>query len=164
MMKNWVFFLFCFLLFSATGANADKNFQNFDKSAFYEVLKNGDVGEIDTQIALVEASPIKEKGAYDGVLLMKKAGLVKKPKDKLGFFKEGRIKFQTAFNAETANVEYHFLRLIIQEHAPKIVKYSGQIEEDGQYIKDHFKSLEPTLQKAVVDYSKNSKILHPTDF
>ncbi len=163
-MKNWIFFLFCFSLFSATIGKAGKNFQTFDKAAFYEILKTGDVGEIDTQIAAVEASSMKEKDAYSGVLLMKKAGLVKKPKDKLAFFKEGRIKFQTAFNAEPSNVEYHFLRLIIQEHAPKIVKYSGQVEEDGRYIKDHFKSLEPALQKAVIDYSKNSKILHPTDF
>ena len=164
MMKNWVFFLFCFLLFSATGANAGKNFQNFDKSAFYEVLKNGDVGEIDTQIALVEASPIKEKGAYDGVLLMKKAGLVKKPKDKLGFFKEGRIKLETAILNDRDNAELQFLRLTIEENAPKIVRYRSDIQNDKTNIIKNYKTLPEAVQQAILQYCKKSKVLHAEEF
>jgi len=163
-MKLNTLILFCCILITANPIAAKRLFQTFDRDAFYKTLKQGGIGEINTQISLIDASSIKEKNAYSGVLLMKEAGLVKKPKEKLGFFKSGRIKFETAFNSDTSNVEYHFLRLIIQEQAPKIVKYRAQLDQDSEYIKKHFATLPAYLQQVVVDYSKTSKILHPEDF
>lgn len=138
--------------------------QDFDRSAFYEVMKSGRLEEINAELALVDATAIKEKDAYKGALLMKKAGLVKKAKDKLNFFKSGRIYFETAILSDSNNVEYHFLRLTIQEHAPKVVKYSDQLENDRQFIQKFFKNLSPVVQQAVIDYSKTSKVLRPEDF
>ena len=94
---------------------------------------------------------------------MKKASLVKKPKDKLSLFKKGRIKFETALLANNENIEFHFLRLAIEEHAPKIVKYHNDIEKDKQLIINNFKSLSPVVQNAVLDYCKSSKVLHRED-
>jgi len=94
---------------------------------------------------------------------MKKAGLVTKPADKLKFFKAGRIKLETSLAQDSANGEYHFLRLIIQEHAPRIVKYSADQEKDRQIIHHTFKGLSPAAKQAIIDYSRKSKIVHPED-
>jgi hypothetical protein len=94
---------------------------------------------------------------------MRKAGLVKRPAEKLKFFKAGRIKFDTAIAADKDNVEFHFLRFAIQEHAPKIVKYRTDLEADKQIVLKAYKNLSPVIQHAIVDYTKNSKLLHAQD-
>jgi hypothetical protein len=44
-------------------------------------------------------------------MLMKKSGLLSKPKKKLKVFKAGREKLETAIRRDdSVNVEYHFLR------------------------------------------------------
>lgn len=106
----------------------------------------------------------QEKQAYEGALLMRKAGLLKRPKDKLHVFKQGATKLETAISGNNSNAEYRFLRLIIQEHAPKILKYNKQINDDSAIIKTHFKSMQPPVQQAVKDYAESSKILNPRDF
>jgi hypothetical protein len=65
--------------------------------------------------------------------------------------------------AEPDNVEYRFLRLSIQEHTPKIVGYKSNLEADKAFIIKHFAKLSLVVQRAVKDYSKESKILKPED-
>jgi hypothetical protein len=95
---------------------------------------------------------------------MKKAGLLKRPKERLSFFKQGRIKLETAILADNDNTEFRFLRLAIEEHAPKIVKYRKDIEGDKQVVLKNFKSLSPAVQHAILDYCENSKVLHKEEF
>ncbi len=163
-MKPKIFFFLYFILAGINIVNGALFIQQFDKSAFYNVMKSGGIREINTELALVDAASIKEKEAYAGVLLMKKAGLAEKPKDKLNLFRSGRIKFDTAIFTDSNNAEYHFLRLSIQEHAPKVVKYKGQLEQDRNFIILHFNKLSAEVQHAVIDYSKSSKFLGPHDF
>ena len=139
-------------------------FQKFEKSGFYHTMASGTLNDINDELTAIESAPANERDAYEGILLMRKAGLTGKPKDKLHFFKAGRTKFQIAFMADSNNTEFRFLRLGIQEHAPKIVKYHSNIFADKAYIKEHFKSLPPVVQHAVLEYSKTSKILRPEDF
>ena len=138
--------------------------QDFDRQAFYNVLASGNVDKINAELTIIGASSIHEKEAYEGVLLMKKAGLVTLPAEKLKFFKSGRIKLETALAKDSANGEFHFLRLIIQEHAPRIVKYSADLEKDSRLVHHTFNRLSPAVKQAVIDYSKKSKILRPEDF
>jgi hypothetical protein len=138
--------------------------KEFNKAAFYSVMASGELNKIDHEIEVVQNTAIAEKQGYEGALLMRKAGLVPKPKDRLKYFKEGRIKFDGAIMADADNGEYHFLRLTIQEHAPNAVKYKGDLEKDKQFIVQHFKSMPATVQKAIVEYSKNSGVLHREDF
>lgn len=154
------FILFCFIETSLFA----RHYQGFDKASYYKIIKDGSVDDINKELESLNGLPANDKEAYEGTLLMKKAGLVKKPKDKLDNFKKGRIKLETVMHADNANVEYHFLRLIIQEHAPKITKYRAQVTEDSEYIKKNFGSLPPAVQEIVKDYSKTSNILHPSDF
>ncbi|MES2775861.1 MAG: hypothetical protein V4722_16925 [Bacteroidota bacterium] len=154
-MKVFLNLLFILCLGSVQG----KAQKGFDRSAFYSVLATGNATEIDAQLSIVDGSSIIEKEAYSGTLLMKKAELAAKAKDKLKFFKSGRSKLEASISKDNDNTEYRFLRLIIQEHAPKVVKYRNEVEEDSKLIRSNFKSLSKSLQDVIIDYSKKSKAL-----
>lgn len=141
-----------------------KTVQDFDRAGFYAAMKAGEMSRLDNEIALVQKSSFAQQKAFEGALLMRKSGLEKKASDKLKFFKEGRIKLETAILNEPSNAEYRFLRLTIQENAPKQVKYKTNIDEDKKMIIKSYKNLLPAVQNAVIDYSKNSDILKPGDF
>lgn len=152
--------MFCVLLLLTTRFTyADIFNENIDKATFYAAMASGDLVDIDKQLAVLGDS---EPG-YMGALLIRKAGLVARPAEKLKLFKAGRIKLETALLNDPENTEFHFLRLSIQEHAPKIVKYKANIEADKAFVINHFSELPPVVQRAVKNYSKNSKILKPTD-
>jgi hypothetical protein len=153
-----MFFSLLFLV-CVTAVQANSQKAGFDKSSFYAAMASDNISEINEQLTIVKAASINEKEAYEGALLMKKAGLVTKAKEKLSLFKAGRIKLEAAIKKESGNTEYYFLRLIIQEHAPKIVKYRDELESDNTLIRSNYKSLSPVVQKAIMEYSKKSKFL-----
>ena len=136
----------------------------FDKEEFYNVMSKGDVNAIDNELIVVTGYATTNKEGYEGALLLKKAGLISGPRKKLDLFKAGRIKLETAIINNPDNVENHFLRLAIEEHAPKIVKYHADIEADKAIVKREFKNLSPVVQHAILDYCKNSKVLQAEDF
>lgn len=140
------------------------SYQAFDKEGFYAVMASGNITRIDNELELVRNASFTEKDAFEGALLMRKSGLLKKAEDKLKAFKAGRIKFETAMQDGGENAEYRFLRLTIQEHAPRIVKYYKDQQSDKQFIRDNFKNLPPVVQQAIREYSKTSKILRQEDF
>lgn len=156
------FFYLLLLALPATQIRAHN--VNIDKSAIYAALAGKDIKQVDAIIVALQASNLPEKSAYEGALLMKKAGLAGKPKEKLSLFKSGRSKLEAAIKNDPANVEYHFLRLIIQEKAPKILNYQHEKKADAELIKTSFKKLSTDIQQVIRDYSKNSDILKPTDF
>jgi hypothetical protein len=135
-------------------------FQPFDKAGYYAVMASAGVDAINAELSVLESASIKDKDAYEGALLMKKAGLLTRPKEKLATFKSGYRKLESAIAKDSSNIEYHFLRLVIQEHAPKVVHYNKDRESDSQAIIRSFKSLSPVVQQAILDYCKHSNILH----
>jgi hypothetical protein len=154
--------LFVFILafwIAEIPAKAKLLIQKFDKEAFYNAMASGDISTIDNELEIT-----KGREGYEGALLMKKAGLVKKPKDKLKFFKAGRKKLETALLSDNENIEFHFLRLAIEEHAPKIVKYRNDINKDKELVVKNFRNLPAAVQHAILDYCKNSKVLHKEEF
>ncbi len=153
--------ILCVIFF--VGLNAAYSQAGFDRGVFYKVMKTGDTAAIDNELIVVKSAPIPEKEAYEGALLMKKAGEEVKAKDKLAFFKRGRIKLETAILNDGENAEYRFLRLIIEEHAPKVAKYSKDIPTDKEFIIQKYKSLSPLVQQEILNYSQTSKVLHPED-
>ncbi len=162
-MKAVIVFI-VLMTFGFSHAKAGTPFQQFDKPTFYRILKSGTIDEINNETSLINASTLKNKDAFIGALQMKKAGLLKVPKEKLKTFKEGATKLETVLRSDTSNVEYRFLRLIIQEHAPKVTKYNKNIAEDAAFIKANYKKLSPDVEKILIDYSQTSKALKPQDF
>jgi hypothetical protein len=155
MYRIRIFFLLLGICFISLQSKA----QDFDKETFYKVLSADNEKDIDEQVKLVKKSGIKEKTAYEGVLLMKKSGLLKKPKDKLNTFKAGHNKLEPAITADKDNIEYRFLRVLIQENAPKILGYKKELAADSQLINSNFNQLSPLLKQVITDYSKKSKTI-----
>lgn len=153
------FFFALFFLIPVLTMHGEGLFQGFDKAAFYSVMASGNMQEIDAEISIVQGAILKEKEGYEGALMMRKAGLLTRPKEKLAVFKSGYLKLESALAKDSSNGEYHFLRLTIQEHAPRVVKYYKDQENDRQHVYRSFKSLSPIVQQAILDYSKHSKIL-----
>jgi hypothetical protein len=153
----------CFLLLVLAGSNTKLWAQKLEKAAFYKAMASDNIEEVNQELATFTDAGTDTKTGYEGALLMKKASLVGKPKDKLSFFKAGRIKLETALLAEPDNTDLHFLRLVIQEKAPKIVHYRADIEKDKTMVVKNFKALLPVVQRAIIDYSKTSKALHTED-
>lgn len=154
--KSLISLLFLFSFFIVKG-----NIQNagFDKSAFYSAMASDNMEAVNSQLSVIKTSSINDKEAYEGALLMKKAGLVAKAKEKLSLFKAGRLKLESAIKKDKENAEFSFLRLIIQEYAPKIVDYNNNMQTDVAAIRSNYKTLPPVVQQAISDYSKKSKVL-----
>ena len=163
-MKIGFLFISLFLILKAGPIfKAGKNpvlQQVFDKSGYYRVMATGDLAAIDSELTVLTRALPKEKEAYEGALQMKRAGLLHKPKEKLTVFRSGAMKLEAALAKDSSNGEYHFLRLIIQEHAPAVVHYHKDEEKDSQFIYRIFKTLSPVVQKAILDYSQHSNRLH----
>lgn len=136
----------------------------FDKAAYYQVMENGKLDAVDKQLKIISTTPDINREAYGGALLMKRAGLIKGPAKKLNVFKDGHSKLESAIEKEKSNTEWRFLRLVIQEHAPKILNYRGDIDEDARLVHQSFKNLSPALQTAILDYRKQSDSLQKLNF
>lgn len=137
--------------------------QQINRSQFYKAMASKSADEVDQQIAVVKQQAGNDKEAYEGALLMKKADLLKAKKDKLKVFKEGREKLERMIAASSKNAEFRFLRLQIQENAPKILGYKKNLEEDKNVIVTAYNGLAEDLKQAIQDYTKQSQILKTAD-
>jgi hypothetical protein len=137
---------------------------SYNKQAFYEAMSSGSLQEVEQQIKEAEKASGTDKQAILGTLTMKKAGLISGPGKKLKAFKAGHKELEASISQDKDNAEYRFMRLMIQENAPGILGYKGEIETDSDYIRKTFKTLPGTLQKAIVHYAKTSKVLSEKDF
>ena len=66
------------LCYSIACVTANSQASGFDRSAYYRAIEFGTRDDIDLQLASVKGSQVPGKEAYEGALLMKKAGLVAK--------------------------------------------------------------------------------------
>ena len=130
----------------------------------YEIMQSGDSVKINAALAELEKSVAKEKDAYKGTLLMQKSGMLKSGMEKLSLFKQGRKLLETSIKQDSSNVEYRFLRLMIQEKAPDFLNYHSKKEEDAGIIRKYYSTLPANIREAINQYSKKSHILKPEDF
>lgn len=129
-------------------------------SIVYEAIKGDSIEKVDAALEKIsiETNASKQQ-AYLGALLMKKADFLKSPAKKLDIFKEGHKLLESEIQKNPKNAEYRFFRLCIQEHAPKILNYNNNTEEDKAVIVASFKNLSIDLQGHIKDYSYHSSIL-----
>ncbi|MBS1750467.1 MAG: hypothetical protein JST63_11225 [Bacteroidetes bacterium] len=136
----------------------------FDRATYYKAMEGNNSEAIKYQIDIIEKDDFKNKDAFSGALIMKSAGLMKVISKKLKTFKTGKIKFETALGKDSNNAELRFLRLIIQENAPKMLGYNHDLNTDRDFIIAHFNTIPEYTRKVIRNYSKNSKILSVSDF
>ncbi|PBQ31178.1 hypothetical protein CNR22_05165 [Sphingobacteriaceae bacterium] len=134
----------------------------FTRSTFYHAFMGNKIEGIDKELEALNA--VSGNEAFKGAMLMKKSGLVSQTKEKLKLFKEGHKALELTIHNDSTNAEYRFLRLAIQENAPKIVNYNKEIKADAAYLRRNYQGLSQGLQRVVINYSKTSKELKPEDF
>ncbi len=153
-MKIYAFFA---LLVSLI--NLQENGQHFDKQAFYKIMSSGNLIQVDGQLISIKTVSLPDREAYEGALLMKKAGLIENKLTKLSLFKNGKLELENIIFKNSENCEFRLLRLIIQENAPKVLGYNKQIDEDCLLIKKAFRGSTVILQNIILDYCKKSQKL-----
>jgi hypothetical protein len=134
-------------------------------STFYTLLKENNAIEINKHILLLEKNTKTPKdNAYLGALYMRSSNFEKDTKVKVALFKKGATLLETEIKKEPTNVEFRFIRLMIQENAPQILKYNTAIAEDKKIILSKYQQLSKELKQHILTYSKLSKNLSHTDF
>jgi hypothetical protein len=154
-------YIFISFLFSGLGifAASAQAGGRIDRVAFYQAMQEDRKDLVNTQLEAIKAVPPAIRAAFEGALIMKKAGLGGSPAQKLKLFKAGHKELEAAIKKEPDNVEYRFLRLMIQEHAPGFLGYSNNLDDDSAMIERSYKTLPGEVQRAMADYSKKSKVL-----
>ncbi|MCF0042618.1 hypothetical protein [Dyadobacter fanqingshengii] len=158
MKRSLIIIFFCLISLTAF------RFIQSDKKAFYKALSSGEDAAIDEQLAdLSKGKQSSRINAYIGALTMKKAGLVKGVKGKVKTFKKGAQLLEDEIKSNPANTEYRFLRLAIQEHAPGILKYNKQLDEDKEAVIAGFNKVDSDMKSVIANYAKDSKVLSSAD-
>ncbi len=131
---------------------------------FYTALTSDDISVVETQMRHVGKLDHKDTLAFSGAMKMKLAGLLKVPAEKLKLFRQGRQQLEKAIADDSLNVEYRFLRLIIQENSPPIMRYKSELEKDKSHILDNYNKIEAYLRLEIKKYSSTSLMLRESVF
>lgn len=136
-----------------------------NKLEFYNSFKSNDKATIEKGIEQIKnGTSTTLKSAYLGALTMKSAQFPATPKEKIAIFKEGKALLESSIAKEPKNGEFRFLRLAMQEKSPKILHYTGNIEEDKKILFETYESLELIVKKVIKKYAEESTILSTSDF
>lgn len=131
-----------------------------DRKAIYNALASDSKDVVQKQLdGILAAKESSEVKAFKGALQMKAAQFQKTAKDKMNLFNAGKKLLELEIKSNDGNVEYRFLRLLIQENAPKQLKYNGNIEEDVAAIITGYSKLKESAKTALDAYAKKSESL-----
>ena len=157
-MKRSVIYILCLLALN-TVVHAQIN-----RNAVYKALSSGDEAIIDKEIAKLESEKTSSRNnAYSGALTMKKAGFQKGVNAKVKTFKKGARLLEQEIKNDPDDTEFRFLRLTVQEHAPPVLKYNKQLNEDKEAVVAGYAGLSAELKGIVKEYTRDSKILKESD-
>ena len=148
---------YLFLLITIFSLNANAQ---LDRKAIYNALAGDSKELVQKQLDGIEnMKESSEVKAFKGALQMKAAQFQKTAKDKMTLFNSGKKVLESEIKSNDGNVEYRFLRLLIQENAPKQLKYNGKIEEDAAAVIVGYSKLKESAKTAVESYAKKSASL-----
>lgn len=133
--------LVCSLCFSALGT-----FSSFAqteavelRNTFYKVAERN----LSATMLLDKAAKIPTAVAqgYKGIAYMMMARQAWNPVSKWSYFNKGKHTLEKAIKADPSNTELRYLRFSVQTNLPSFLRYSGNIEEDEQFIRTHLQQL-----------------------
>ena len=149
------FLIFLSLTVFTFNANAQ-----LDRKAIYSALASDSKEAVQKQLdGIQNVKESSEVKAFKGALQMKAAQFQKTAKDKLNLFNTGKKVLESEINSNDGNAEYRFLRLLIQENAPKQLKYNGNMDEDVVTIVAGYSKLKESTKTAIESYAKKSAAL-----
>jgi hypothetical protein len=135
-----------------------------NSSTFYKAFGSDSVTTIDH--ALRELEQMRQStttNAYKGGLKMKKSSYMQGVTKKLSLFKEGRQLLEQSIQLYPNNPEFRFIRLTIQENAPKILKYNKNTIEDKKIVIAGYKKMGSSTRAYIKDYARSSKLLQVSE-
>lgn len=139
-------------------------FTSINSTNVYLALKNKSITTVNLTIQELEKKDNSSlKNAYLGALFMRKSGITKLMTTKMKLFKKGHSLLEYEIKQHPKNVEYRFLRLIIQENAPTFLKYNQNIANDKKLILDNYPKLGAKLKNNIKEYSSISNIIKSSD-
>ena len=101
---------------------------------------------------------------YKGAAIAIEAKTQKGIQNKVDAFKEGRGYIEYAIEKDPENTELRFIRIGIQENAPKILGYRDHIDSDKTFILNHFNGIaSKNLKMHIGDYIKQSKVFSESE-
>ncbi|MDR0802780.1 hypothetical protein [Fluviicola sp.] len=151
-MKALILVIICFL-----GGSVHVQ---LDRKSIYTALAGNSKELVQKQLdGLKNAKESSEVNAFKGTLQMKAAQFQKTAKEKMELFNAGKKMLESEIKLNDGNVEYRFLRLLIQENAPKQLKYNGNISEDVTAIIAGYGKLKEATKAALEAYAKKSASL-----
>lgn len=131
-----------------------------NSSTFYKAFGSNSVTTINQ--ALQELEQMRQStttNAYKGGLKMKKSNYMQGVAKKLSLFKEGRQLLEQSIKLYPNNPEFRFIRLTIQENAPKVLKYNKNTAEDKKIVVAGYKKMTSHTRAYIRDYARGSKLL-----
>ncbi len=135
-----------------------------NSSTFYKAFGSDSLTTIDQALQQLEQQKQSSTTyAYTGGLKMKKSGYLQGATKKINVFKEGRQLLEQSIVRYPNNVEFRFIRLTIQENAPKILKYNKDIVEDKKAIIEGYKKMDSKTRAYVMDYARGSTLLNASE-
>lgn len=151
-MKTLLFSIISIFLLSSSGIkdlrdlfqNASQNEKN---ALLFNEMTQKDLG-IEKNLLL----------AYEGASETLLAKFGSSPAEKLKLFKSGKEKIENAVAAEPSNIEIKLIRLIIQNNAPAMLRYSNNIAEDKSFILSNFKNADADVKEYILKVGKESGI------
>ncbi len=96
--------------------------------------------------------------AYKGASITLKARYEENRETKKEMVSEGIQTLEKAVKSSPQNVEIRLVRLAIQEHSPKVLKYKMNIAEDKQMILSNFASENRAVKTLIKRYVGQSKV------
>lgn len=101
--------------------------------------------------------------AYIGAALITKGKFEKGLKNKKQVIEKGASLLDKSVANKPKDVEIRLIRLIIQEHLPKIVKYKANMQEDKEVIVKNYATQSTDLKKWIANYAQKSAVFTAED-
>lgn len=98
--------------------------------------------------------------AYEGALNMVQAKHMFLPTSKYASFKKGKTQLEAQIQANPSNIEFRYLRLIIQANVPSFLNYSSNQNEDKSFLLQQYQTIQDNdlKQKIRLFLLKNSRL------
>lgn len=142
------------------------NTGNIDREQFYKVFESDSPENIKELLLHYQNIPVTESlnKVFKGALLIKKSAYLNTLSDRVEYFKLGRELIEEEIKKYPQEIEYRFIRLILQEQTPQVLRYKNEISEDKNIILESWNSIDNELKKRIIDYAAKSEVLDLNEF
>lgn len=149
-MKLLTFFISAILLLSTDLASIRQKYVSATTSAadaaeLYKMLEGVSDTSADNVMVAYKAAALTLRAKHEKGLFNKKK-----------LFTEGAKLLEAVIKRDPDNYEVRFIRLNIQENAPKITGYNKKKDEDKAFLIKNYKSQKADLKEFTKEFVKNS--------